>query len=61
MTMRLLQGGIVLLIVFVSLMTRPAPQGAIEIVAGMATAILAAGYFLTFILEEPGPKAPDDR
>ncbi len=56
--MRALQAGIVLLIAFVSLLTRRTPQGVTEIAVGLGTALLAVSYFLTLILEVPGPKSP---
>ena len=54
--MRALQGGIVVLIAFVSLLTRRTPQGLAEIAVGLGTALLAVSYFLTLILEVPGPE-----
>jgi hypothetical protein len=59
--MRVLRSGILLLTGLVSLTMRPAPQGVIEIGACIAIAILLVGYFLTFILEVPGPRAIGDR
>ena len=53
--MRALQGGIVLLIAFVSFLTRRSPHGVAEIAVGLETALLAVSYFLTLILEVPGP------
>lgn len=55
--MRTLQAGIVLLIAFISLLTRRTPQGLAEIAVGLGTALLAVSYFLTLILEVPGPKS----
>ncbi len=54
--MRVLQGGIVFLIAFISLLTRRTPQGLTEITVGLATALLAVSYFLSLILEVPGPE-----
>jgi hypothetical protein len=56
MAMRTLQAGIVLLIAFISLLTRRTPQGLAEIAVGLGTALLAVSYFLTLILEVPGPQ-----
>ncbi len=55
--MRVLQGGIVFLIAFISLLTRRTPQGLTEITVGLRTALLAVSYFLTLILEVPGPES----
>jgi hypothetical protein len=55
--MRVLQGGIVFLIAFISLLTRRTPQGLTEITVGLATALLAVSYFLSLILEVPGPES----
>lgn len=55
--MRALQAGIVLLIAFVSLLTRRTPHGVAEIAVGLGTALLVVSYFLTLILEVPGPKS----
>jgi hypothetical protein len=60
-TMRVLQGGIVLLIAFVSLMTRRTPPGLADIWVGLGTALLAVSYFLTLILEVPGPERGQSR
>jgi len=54
--MRVLQGGIVFLIAFVSLLTRRTPEGLTEIAVDLGTALLAVSYFLTLILEVPGPE-----
>lgn len=59
--MRVLRAGILFLTGLVSIITRPVPQGVMEIAAGVATAILLVSYFLTLILEVPGPKATGDR
>ena len=54
--MRTFQGGIVLLIAFVSLLSQHTPQGLTEVAVGLGTALLAVSYFLSFILEVPGPE-----
>ncbi len=55
--MRVLQGGIVFIIAFISLLTRRTPHGLTEITVGLGTALLAVSYFLTLILEVPGPES----
>ena len=55
--MRALQAGIVLLIAFVSLLTRRTPLGVAEVAVGLGTALLAVSHLLTLILEVPGPKS----
>ncbi len=55
--MRVLQGGIIFLIAFISLLTQRTPQGLTEIGVGLGTALLAVSYFLTLILEVPGPES----